>query len=64
MQTNELSKVVKCEDCIFAKSSKDPFTGRVNYKCGKDYEIEVGGFGDFCLMQNSGCEDGQRRARR
>ena len=56
---NNLSKVIRCEICKFAIHQKDPFTGQINYYCGKEKTFEVGGFGDEMVMMNSGCEDGE-----
>lgn len=56
-----LSKVIRCEFCIYSKPFIDVFTGKKRYACGLNQTIEFGGFGDEELMVDNGCENGKVR---
>ena len=76
MSNNELTKVIRCDQCRFAKPFIDPFTGKPRLQCGAGIEAvdAIGGYkegadpnlwGDVTweLMSDrfGGCEFGERK---
>lgn len=74
--SNEITRIVRCDQCRFAEPFIDPFTGKPRLQCGAGIEAvdAIGGYaegadpnlwGDVCweLMSDrfGGCEFGERK---
>ena len=54
-----LPPMIKCCDCIYSQSFKDPFNGKTRYMCQRMMEISE--FGDFYSITDSGCTEGKEK---
>lgn len=54
-----LPPMIKCHECIFARSYFDSFLKEIGYRCSK--MSMVGEFGDEYSLQNTACTEGIKK---